>query len=56
MMVTNAAGRIVSINRAFTRITHYVTLFGELDGLGAERAGIDQAGETQLPERPARSA
>jgi len=48
---------VSAVRDADHRVTHYVTLFGELDGHGAvDRAGVDQAGETQPPERPARSA
>jgi PAS domain S-box-containing protein len=42
---------VSAVRDADDRVTHYVTLFGELEGLGADRAG-----EVQLPERPARSA
>ena len=42
---------VSAVRDADDRVTHYVTLFGELDGLAADR-GV----ETQPPEQPARSA
>jgi PAS domain S-box-containing protein len=42
---------VSAVRDADDRVTHYVTLFGEIDGLAADRPG-----EAQLPERPARSA
>ena len=42
---------VSAVRDAQDRVTHYVTLFGELEGLG-----VDRTGETMPPERPARSA
>ena len=32
-----------AVRDADDRVTHYVTLFGELESLGADRAGVDRA-------------
>jgi len=47
---------VSAVRDAEDRVTHFVTLFGEIDGLGADRAGVDRAASEPLPERPARSA
>jgi len=42
---------VSAVRDADDRVTHYVTLFGELDA-----AAIERMGEAPLPGRPARSA